>query len=104
MSVSANFPHGQRIAHVPIGTKAGFTATIATTATLIRAGNSRRSSLVMAIASGGPVYLGRDNTVSVANGVPWSSGTVLTDDDSNDDWWGIVASGTADVRGIEVTQ
>jgi len=79
------------------------TVTVADTATLIIAANPYRQSLILVNSSSGAVYLGADNTVTIANGIPLLQDGSLTEDSGGTrmfmgDIYGIVASGTSDVR------
>lgn len=79
------------------------TVTITTTATLIAANNAKRQSLMIANTSSGTVFLGPDNTVTTANGIPLLQDGNLTEDSGGTrmfmgDVYGIVAAGTSDVR------
>jgi len=49
------------------------------------------------------MYIGRDNTLTAANGVPVAAGDTFTESDSYDEWWGIVAAASADARIIITT-
>lgn len=73
-----------------------------TTATLVLAANTGRKSAIIRNAGSVTSYMGKDNTVSVANGVPLAPGETLSDTTSTDAWWGITAVGTADLRVCEV--
>jgi hypothetical protein len=51
------------------------------------------------------VYLGRDDTVSTGSSLYLDAGGVLSEAGpgcSDDDWWGITESGTADLRIVQV--
>lgn len=66
---------------------------IGDTATLIVAAQSRRIGILMANASGQTtIYVGSDDTVTVNNGIPIAAGGNLSDIESYDAWWGIVAA------------
>lgn len=89
------------------GSKGAPAAVVVTTAaTLILAANANRKAALIANnnpSGGQTLYLGRDNTVTAANGLPLAAGAVLGDVSSSDAWWGIVGSGTADARVLEVS-
>ena|SRR5690242_738773 len=76
---------------------------VGVTATQILPLNSNRKSCVIFNNSAVTVFVGPDNTVTTGNGLGIPTQSTLTDPDSIDAWFGIVASGTADVRVIEVT-
>ena len=85
------------------GSKSAPTAvSVASTATSILAANTSRKAAFIANNGTQTVYLGRDNTVTTANGLPLAAGQTWPDDTSTDAWYGIVASGTCDVRFLEV--
>jgi hypothetical protein len=73
-----------------------------TTATELKAANANRKVIVLYNAGSPTVYLGKDNTVTSSTGLPLVEGASLTDEYSTDAWWGITASGTGDIRVIEV--
>ena len=82
--------------------------TVTTTATEIVAPNSERQSLIIRNTSSGTVFLGKDDTVTTSNGTPLSRNEVLTE--TNDgtrlymgSYYGIVSTGTSDVRVWERT-
>jgi hypothetical protein len=75
--------------------------TVTSSATLILAANPNRVRAYIAIASGNDIFIGRDNTVTAANGIPVPSGGGYPDETSKDAWYGITLAGTADVRVIE---
>lgn len=71
---------------------------VAVTATLIRAANTTRSNIHIRNNGAATVFLGTDTSVTTANGYALPAGGEFTDE-----WWpgaiyGIVASGTVDVR------
>src|SRR5690348_3684526 len=76
---------------------------VGTAATLILAANANRYSANIVNNGSQTVYLGKDNTVTTANGFPLAAGEELEDRETTDAWYGIVASGTADVRPVEVS-
>lgn len=63
--------------------------------------NASRTSIVIQNAGTVRVYLGKDNTVSAASDIFLDPLDVL-DDDTTDAWWGKTASGTGDLRIVEV--
>jgi hypothetical protein len=84
-------------------TKAFTTAAPTTAATILLAANTERERALLMNNGSQTVYLGKDNTVTAANGLPLAAGASLEDDRTSDAWWGITASGTGDVRILEVT-
>ncbi|MHB8409828.1 MAG: hypothetical protein ACYDHY_17375 [Acidiferrobacterales bacterium] len=79
------------------------TVSVTTAATLILAANGSRVVANIANVSTQTVYLGRDNTVTTANGWPLGAGSNMEDRETTDAWYGIVAVGTADVRPLEAS-
>jgi hypothetical protein len=73
---------------------------VGTVATLIKAANSNRQALTVQNLSPGDVYLG-GATVTVANGLRLSPGELRLIEKNTGAVYGIVASGTADVRYME---
>jgi hypothetical protein len=78
------------------------TAAPTNTAALVLAANPERQGALIYNNGSQTVYLGKDATVTTANGMPLPSGASLADDRSADAYWAIVASGTGDLRIIEV--
>lgn len=81
--------------------------TILTTATLIVPANCRRKSLSIANTSSSTiVYIGPDNTVTTNNGLPLYENQTRDTDKIAEGWigdiYGIVSSGTVDLRYWEV--
>lgn len=72
-------------------------------ATLIVSANPSRTSLTLRNAGSVTVYLGRDATVTATSGYPLEAGEIMEDTDSIDAYYGITASGTGDIRSIEVS-
>lgn len=67
------------------------------------AANKHRLSAVLVNAHASVVcYIGRDNTVTAANGIPLAAGASFTDNFSTDAWFVIPASSTTDLRVLEV--
>lgn len=85
---------------LPSGTKSPpVSVTVTTSATLLAAGNTGRRQCMLQNVGTQDVWLGSDNTVTVSTGVLLAAGGgILTDTMSPDAWYGIVASGTSDVR------
>ena len=85
------------------GTKnAPVQVTVTTAATQILAANPNRAGAIIANTGASTLFIGRDNTVTTGNGIPVAAGGSIEDNQSGDAWFGIVASGTADVRALEV--
>ena len=86
------------------GRKSFSAAAPTTQAVILAAGSSKRIALTLRNAGSVTVYLGKDATVTSASGYPLKVDEVMTDDNSSDAWWGITASGTGDIRMMEVTR
>lgn len=77
--------------------------TVGTEAVRLNAFDYREDALLMKNSHAtATVYLGATSAVTTATGFPLGPGETMIDEISNDDWWGIVAAGTADVFVIEV--
>jgi len=74
--------------------------TVTTSATLIKATNASRKSIVIRNYGSAALFIGGNNSVTTANGfeVPASQSIYIKD---TDEVYGIVASGTLDVRYLE---
>ena len=74
---------------------------VTTTPAQLIGANEKR--YVLFIVNEGPskVYLGSGSMTS-GSGLPLPSGSIYPDYDSKDSWWAATASGTADVRLMEV--
>lgn len=79
------------------GTKTFTAPAPTTTAGSIVAASTRKQASIFNNGSV-TVYLGKDNTVTAANGYPLPAGASLDDDKTTDAWWGITASGAGDLR------
>jgi hypothetical protein len=75
---------------------------VGSTATQIVASNSIRRYVMIFNASDKTVYVGFDNSVTTSNGVPILRKAGIIIDQTEVNIYGIVASGTADVRYLEV--
>ncbi|MGV0974512.1 MAG: hypothetical protein ACOYBO_01135 [Azonexus sp.] len=84
------------------GRKTFGAVSVAATATKILSGNAKRITLTLRNVGSADVYLGKDATVTTANGLLLKPTETLTDDNSTDAWWGIVASTASDIRLMEV--
>ena len=88
---------------------APFAVTIGTTATLIVAGDTARTSLYIQNSAGDGTVLviGQDTSLTTANGIEIADGGLVVEDLSQrlhkGDWFGIVGAGSADVRVWERT-
>jgi hypothetical protein len=72
------------------------------TATLVLAANAGRKACIIQNVGTVNCYLGATSGVTTSNGLLLRAGEELADDTSVDDWYGITASGTADLRVVEV--
>jgi len=77
--------------------------TVDTSADLVLAANAGRVTALIVNNGSVTVYLGNDNTVTTTNGIPLVAGAALEDGESGDAWYGVTASGSADVRVLEVS-
>lgn len=77
--------------------------TIGTTPQRVLAANGDRLSATLWNTGAQTIFLGSDNTVSPTNGVPLAANAALVDDDSYDEWWAVVASGTSTMPVVEVS-
>ena len=75
---------------------------VGVTATLLINGNRNRYVLYIVNEGASKVYLG-DVNVTSTTGMPLQSGSIWPDYDTKDAWYAITASGTADIRLMEVT-
>ena len=76
---------------------------VGTSATLILAAQSRRKSTLIFNNSAATVFIGPDSTITTSNAFPVLTQTSFVEDDGNQrmysgDIYGIVASGSSDVR------
>jgi hypothetical protein len=91
---------------------ANFAATIGTSATVIRAKNSKRIHLWFENLSSGTVFVGDSSSVTTSNGIRLAQNEVMElkhEGGHNKffykgDWYGIVASGTSNVQGLELEE
>ena len=92
------------LVHTDLGTSTTTDPAPDSTADLLLAANADRISAIIAVEAGSvTVYLGADSGVTSSPGFPLAAGETFTDRSSVDAWWGITASGTADVRVTETT-
>ncbi len=88
------------------GTKVVSTVAVTSTAgqgMLLLAANANRISALIVNNGAQTVYLDVANTVSTTASVPLLTGASLTDNSSNDAWYGLAASTTGDIRVIEAS-
>jgi len=83
-------------------TKTFSTAAPTNAAAAVLAANADRERALIYNNGSQTVYLGKDNTVTTANGFPLLPGSAIEDDRTADAWWAIVSSGTGDLRILEV--
>lgn len=95
--------HRQIVSHGASGSKTFTDPAPTTTAASVLGANATRKVASLYNAGTQTVYLGKDNTVTTSNGFPLVPGGNMVDDASTDAWWAITASGTGDLRIIEVT-
>lgn len=107
ITVTVHFPVGEmkgagQASNADIGTAAPDTGavTVGTTATLLKAANTNRRALTFRNNGGVAVYFGGSG-VTVANGMPLEPGDAWETTVNGAAWYGIVASGTCDVRVVE---
>lgn len=84
------------------GNKTITTAAPGTTAMQILPRNQNRVAALILNVGAVDVYLGRDATVTTTTGLKLAAGESLADQASEDSWYAIVASGTGDLRIVEV--
>jgi len=88
---------------VPKAANASFkSVSCGTTATLLSGSRSYRGSVMLVNNSDITVFIGYDNSVTVNNGIPLSPSAVWSEDRWSGDVYGIVASGSADIRVLEL--
>lgn len=73
-----------------------------TTATEVVAAYRSRKQVTLRNVGTVDVYLGVDNTVTTANGFLLAVGETYDDTNTGSAYWGIVASGSGDLRVLEV--
>lgn len=87
----------------PQGVKAFSAAAPTAVAAQCLARNALRLRALISNNGAQTVYLGKDATLTTANGLPLPAGASLDDDASTDPWWAVTASGTGDLRICEVS-
>lgn len=78
------------------------TVSVGNTATQIVASNSERRYVIIINNSNKTVYIATDNSVTTSNGLPILKKAGMIIDQTEVNIYGIVSSGTADVRYLEV--
>lgn len=76
-----------------------------TTALLLADPNGSRAAITIQNVGAVDCWLGPDSTVAAGSGIKLAAGAVLSENApacSNDSWWAVTASGTADLRIVEV--
>lgn len=91
----------QQNIETPAGILVSGAADVASTATIIVADNPGRSILLLVNAGSAIVYLGGD-TVGAATGFPLAANGSI-ELRTTSDVWGVAASGTVNVRYLEIT-
>lgn len=86
----------------PASSISGASVSVAATATLIAAANVNRRSLLIRNVGSVDVYLGPSG-VTTSNGQKLAAGETLEDSATVAAWYGIVATGTCEVRTTEAT-
>jgi hypothetical protein len=90
-----------------IGRKSCYAVAVTSSATALSTNGKRLGLIIRNNDSINPVYLGKDSTVTTANGFPLLPGEVLQDLDAYDpnqgdvDTWYAIAASSVDVRVIE---
>lgn len=94
-----------RLPNLPSASTGSYgTVSVGATATVIAAANSARKSLIIRNTSTGTVYIGYDSSVTTSNGFPVAQKDAYEINQTNlytGAVYGIVASGTSDVRKME---
>lgn len=90
------------VTRLPKGSKTFADPAPTTSASSIVAANASRKSVTIHNAGTVTVYLGLNGSVTSSNGLPLGAGATLSDDASTDAWYAITASGTGDLRIVEV--
>lgn len=86
----------------PKGNKTFGQVSVGTSAVQLLAANAARIHATIRNNGSSVVYLGKDNTVTTANGLPLNPGDVYEDDSSTDAWFAISAASGVDVRTLEI--
>ena len=73
------------------------------TAVQVLALNTSRRVALISNNGAALIYLGKDNTVTTANGMNLAIGAALTDTEAGGAWWAISGTAAQDVRLIEIS-
>jgi len=84
------------------GDKTIINKTPTTTPMLLLASSDFRKTVTIYNNGSVTVYLGANGNMTSANGFPLLAQQTFVDEESRDAWYGVTASGTADLRIIEV--
>lgn len=76
---------------------------VGTSATLVVSSNANRKELRLVNADSNPIYIGNNASVTPANGFMLVHGVPFVDERTTDSWYAIVASGSGDLRFVEIT-
>lgn len=76
--------------------------TVGTSATQLVASSTKRRSLLIVNNGTAVVFIAPDNTAAPGHGVPLPQYGYLYDDSTLSAWWGVVSTGTGDIRILEV--
>lgn len=90
------------VTRLPRGSKTFADPAPTTSAASVLAANASRKAAIFYNNGADTIYLGGSSGVTSSNGMPLVAGATLYDNVSTDAWWAIMASGTGDLRIIEV--
>lgn len=76
--------------------------TVGTSATKLCSSSSKRRSVLIVNNGTAVVFIAPDNTAAPGHGVPLPQYGYLYDDSTLSAWWGVVSTGTGDIRILEV--
>lgn len=79
------------------------TVAVAQVAILLLAANPGRKSALFVNSGANTIFIGRDNTVVAATGIPVPAGATFKDDFSQDAWWAIATTGTNNTQVVETS-
>jgi hypothetical protein len=103
LGVTGTFWQATQPVSLRSGTKAFTTAAPTASAAQCLAANANRLRALIENNGVQTVYLGKDNTITTATGLPLASGASAEDDATTDAWYAITATGTGDLRIVEVS-